>query len=116
VNSERRKYITSERFIHDGLIAEAKHMVRSAYGIWREKRSIQPSLLLWPMREIRADDGGAVKSLVVAELPADSSNHLDLIRQAVDKVHAYAFFYIRRVGPEVKDYLSILWTPKQGSS
>jgi len=150
VRPDLRKYIVSERFIHDGLIAEAKHLVKTTYGVWREKRTITPALILWLDHDIKADDGSLVRNLVTTELPDDTKEHHALIKSAVVKVQAYAFFYIRRVGAEIKalletphgtyswtmpvirsadveilapaktsedkDYLSILWTPKQGNS
>lgn len=103
-----RKYIASEKFIHDGLVKDAQVVVERIYKIWKERRTVRPSLLLWPAQAVQADDGSLISHIVAADLPDDVSAHKDFMRAAADRVNAYAVLVVRKEGTAVK---AILETP-----
>lgn len=103
-----RKYIASERFIHDGLVKDAQVVIERIYKIWKERRTVRPSLLLWPAQAVQADDGKLISHIVAADLPEDLREHKDFMRAAADRVNAYAVLLVRKEDTVVK---AILETP-----
>lgn len=127
---------------------EAKILVKQIYETWKVRRTVHPGVLLWPSKTLTIEE--ARINLASHDLPEDATNHRKLLTEAVDFVHAYAFFYFRREGSEIKailesphgtaswvipivrsadveilkaasmktdkDFMAILWTPKQGTS
>ena len=99
-----KKYITSERFIHDGLLRDCAGLIEKLYEIWGREKIIRPSLLLFPADYLKDDVGETINGVVSMALDLEAS-HRDAIKQAVMRVGAYAFFYARTEEHKVKALL-----------
>jgi hypothetical protein len=98
------KYITSERFIHDDLLRDGAKLVEKLYDLWRKERKIRPSLLLFPSDYVIDDVGRGINGVISMELDKEP-DHRRAIVQAVERTKAYAFFYVRTEGDEVRALL-----------
>lgn len=70
VDQEQFDYITSEKFIHDGLLRAAQRVIEQTRELWMEKNSLASYMLTWPSKTIRASDGIAIDRAVLMEMPA----------------------------------------------
>jgi hypothetical protein len=59
-------YITSERFIHDGLIKRCEQLLKTAAVFWRPQTRLPTVLVAWPGIEIRDEDGNVKKQVTTS--------------------------------------------------
>jgi len=95
-----KNYITSEQFIHDGLLRKAEAAVGTIYKIWRRERKIDPIAFAWPAETIRTDSGEPHEGMVVLELPEGKERTIAL-NAFVERTKAYALLLIEQHQKEV---------------
>lgn len=98
-----KDYITSERFIHDGLIEEVALMiVPEVRKRWRaNKGKIATMIFTWPSEEVLADDGHPIKGTCCLEVP-DTMTVAEATRLMVHRTNAYALVLVEDRGDKVQ--------------
>ncbi len=82
-------YYTSERFIHDGIIEEARGGVPTLYESWKRRQRIRPFIIVWPSEKI-VWYGTPTAQAVAFDVPEDESKRRDFVERAQKKAKAYA--------------------------
>lgn len=109
------EYYTSERFIHDDIVEQAKAGLDVLRDVWREERKITPFLLIWPSEHLATDNGTLITHLVHMDLPEDDGQWPDLLRQAVRLTKAYGLLLGEQREGEIRVIVetphgSVCWT------
>lgn len=95
-------YIASGRFIHDGLVREAKAGQKAIVSWWKERREVPPSVVFWPREPVLCDDGGVVEGMFSMNLPRDPSGWKGIIKKAAERTKAYGFLLTCQHEQEVR--------------
>ncbi len=97
----KNEYITSERFIHDDLMARAHAMVEKLPGMWGRDGHIFPMLFTWPSEAV-ATSGGRHEGICVLELEGTPRAEWSaLLRKAVAATKAYGLLLVEQQEREV---------------
>lgn len=64
-----RDYIISERFIWDDLLRRGEAVARRAKKIFDQQGSINTTILSWPSKTIKGDDGKDINRIVALAVP-----------------------------------------------
>jgi hypothetical protein len=88
-------YITSERFIHDGLIKKTGEALETLTESYSANGRIEPFLFFWPAEKVHADNGVEVTDIILLELPKDKNSWATLIVRAMERTKAYALCLVR---------------------
>lgn len=94
-------HLASERFIHDDLLKQAEHGIKSLYKSWKKDKHIAPFLLTWPAEAVSAYDGRIVNDICRLELPENRNVWQKLLREAVTITKAYAILLCEQKDTEV---------------
>lgn len=108
-------YITSERFIHDGLIRKTGEALETLPASYTANGRIEPFVFLWPSEKVQADDGGTINDIVLLDLPQDKKTWPTLIARAMERTKAYALCLVQETEGAVRALLesphgTYLWT------
>lgn len=96
------EYFTSERFIHDDLLAQAEDGIPSLYESWKAHRKIEPFAITWPEGPVRGDDGSVIEGHVVVHFESETPEQRKAeLLQAVKRTRAYAFLLAEQSEDEV---------------
>jgi hypothetical protein len=91
-----KTYITSERFIHDGLLRQAEAAVSTIYDLWRKFRRIDPVLITWPAETIQTEAGEPIEGMCVMDLPLMPTTRSKAIHAMVARTRAYGLLLIEQ--------------------
>ena len=102
-----------ERFIHDQLVEEAKAGIDSLYENWKNKQTLNPFIVMWPVREI-IWHGMPTKNAVAFDVPKGEAIKPYMEKMA-KKVRAYAVLLWKEEAQALKGVLeskhgSVTWT------
>jgi hypothetical protein len=88
---EERKYIASERFIHDDLLKRAEQLVNIAHGVWRDRKD--PSIVVfWPGEAVTDDEGDPLEGEIFGAFPKTDTK--TALKKLADKTKAYGLLII----------------------
>lgn len=94
VDKEQFDYITSERFIHDGLIRTSQAVVEEACKAWDEGQLKRGAFaLVWPTSTVKDDGGNPISRAVVMELP-EEARRFAALNALVQRTGAYGLLVI----------------------
>lgn len=89
-----RDYISSERFIHDGIIHQIEVMVEEFRNLWVQKRGrINSFAITWVSEPIETPTG-VINDKVTFELPLDRPRWKALLVELVEKSKAYGVLLV----------------------
>lgn len=108
---EFTEYVASERFIHDNIVREAIAGLPAITTTWREKGSVDPFLIAWPSKPLRADDGSIIDRQVYTDLPTDRSGWKKLFADFVERTKPYALL----LAEEDEDEVLVVVESKHGT-
>lgn len=92
-----QKYITSERFIHDGLVQKSHAIMQKAYEQWQKNEDRDCFFFLWPAETIKTDKGQALNDICVMPLKGgQKSDWFHQMKQAVVRTKAYGILMLQR--------------------
>jgi len=97
-----RKYIASERFIHDNLVKLAEAGLQGIYKEWRKSKKIDSFFVTWPAEPVFADNGAAIEDLCIVELPSDKSKWRETMVSAMQRTRAYGILLVEQRENDVK--------------
>lgn len=95
-------YLRSELFIHDELARRAEQAVSKIPDLWREHKSIYPTLLLWPEDDVRTTTRERFSGVIFSELPLAQADRLIFIEKAVARCGAYAVLVTEQLPEAVR--------------
>lgn len=96
-----RDYITSERLIHDSIVAFVDDFALQLRQLAQRGEALKPLLLFWVDGEVRGDDGSFITDKVVMELE-DTKDVEEHMRQGAKKIGAYALLFFRPDAGELR--------------
>lgn len=96
------RYFTSERFIHDDLLARAAAGVESLYRTWREEGRIDPFFIAWPAEPVQTREGSMIAGPCMLELPADRRTWNKKMLEAMRLTRAYAILLTEQRDEDVR--------------
>jgi hypothetical protein len=88
-------YYTSERFIHDGLVKEARSGLKSLYATWASQSKIDPFVLVWPEKAIDYH-GHKTAGMVPFDLPVDKKKRPAELQRLLRAADAYAMLVVEQ--------------------
>lgn len=92
LTKEQRKYLTSERFIHDGLVNECESLLDAAREIFGGQKDAS-MVIVWPSEHLPTE-GGDIDGCVFAAYPkGDTKSRL---RSIVETTKAYGMLVIEQ--------------------
>jgi len=83
------EYYTSERFIHDGIVKEARGGVPTLYESWKSQQKIRPFVIAWPAEKV-VWFGAPTTKAVAFDAPEDESRRRTFVKKVQEKTGAYA--------------------------
>jgi hypothetical protein len=86
---------------HSRLLELAARVIPTVLDLWREHKSIEPTLLLWPTRVITARTGEPV-TLVTVDLPTDAAQRRPKILEAAKACDAYGLLLTEQLEDSVR--------------
>jgi hypothetical protein len=95
-------YFTSERFIHDSLLAQADRLVDVAKEEWRKNKRVLPVAISWPSEHLKSDDGKTVTHAVICPLDPAKDSREAAVRRLMERTKAYGLFVLERRGDEIR--------------
>lgn len=95
-------HIRSGRFIHDELLIRAAQAVAKIPDLWREHKSIYPTMLLWPEDDVKTTTSRRFSGVVFAELPDLQADRMPFIERAVRSCDAYAVLVTEQLDGAVR--------------
>jgi len=81
-------YITSERFIHDGLIRKAEQILERLTDVWQEQRTLPRFMHAWCAEPILSDEGKKLDEVTLF-LPEDPATHRELVLKLIERAKPY---------------------------
>lgn len=106
-------YFSSERFIHDDLMARAAAIADETRETWKKTRRCDAYAITWPSETLRADNGGAIENAVICQFPAlfDEAQRMETLRKMVERTKAYGLVLIEKKD----DVLRVLFETHHGA-
>jgi hypothetical protein len=97
-------YLTSERFIHDGLLVQADMLVNQMLQAWRERQHFEAFAVTWPGEAVTDDNGEKIDQAVVAHLPEEATDaeRRDMLKQMIARTKAYGVALTERRENELR--------------
>jgi hypothetical protein len=108
---EFRKYIASERFMHDNFARQVEDGLPAIHDSWREKRHVDPFIVGWPSEHLQADDGSVITHNVYRDLPEDRSKWKEALADFVHRTKPYALM----LGERRADEVVVIFESKHGT-
>jgi hypothetical protein len=104
---ELRAYLTSERFIHENIIAQAEKILARYRVHWKNGaiRQGQGLFFTWPAVTVQDDRGRDIEGTCAMYLPEERAKQPKAMRDMVIRTSAYALFLIEQRGREIKAIL-----------
>lgn len=102
-------YLTSERFIHDGLLHTAQKIVNSVKSRWEQGEKIEAYAIAWPGEKVPTEEGQMIDGPVLMAVPLERRELA--LRALVDRTKAFALLLVEQKG----DCLAALFESAHGT-
>jgi hypothetical protein len=86
---------------HVVLLKTAVSLIPTVFDLWREHKSIEPTLLLWPAHEVTTIEGKTA-TLVTVDLPKDTGQRRAKIVEAAHACDAYGLLLTEQLEDAVR--------------
>lgn len=96
--------------LHVVLLRTAASLIPTVFDLWREHKSIEPTLLLWPIRNVVTIEGKTA-SLVTVDLPKDADQRKTKILEAARACNAYGLLLTE----QLEDAVRMILESEQGT-
>jgi hypothetical protein len=95
------EYTPDASRLHAGLLLLAAKLIPTVLDLWREHKSIEPTLLLWPKHPVKTITGEPA-SLVTVDLPQDADQRHAKIIEVAKACDAYGLLLIEQLDDDVR--------------
>ncbi len=89
------EYYTSERFIHDGIVEEARAGIDTLYDTWKRQKGIRTFVIVWPSEAVLWR-GEQTEKPVAFDAPEDPKLLSRFLKKVQEKTTAYAILLWRQ--------------------